>query len=669
MGPVVPAKTRMVGVTMQLLRGFRPRIPRTARLFPCLLSLLYCAWSPLASALCIVSPNPQLRQLQSLVATDATGALKQIQAKLNDGYGGESASRAHSGELAALYAVQAEAFQILERAAEGRGAASAGLALVPDIHDPLHSELLTAFAENVYDDAGLAAALRSVESARTLQDQDSTAGICLLITRGVLEHRQNRADLAIVSLTQAYRASVAPTTTQTHIAAAAALSPVMRGMGDFAQALVLNQEEVDWDTTHGATLSLSVSRFMRGQILKAMGKYPDAIEEFSQARQLSVALDDQEGVAYADLRICDAHIELHSLEVAQRECTNAARLFAASRDFDSVKETQALQARIDLEQGRPQKALSALNTVLDRHGEDLPPFVVAPMYELRAKANAAVHNYRDAYEDLRDYVQRNTAANEAERRRQTGALRARFETDQQIERNASLKRELTASREETSRQAEQLRWNEMVVVIGLCIIALLMYFLVANSRYRRQLVKLASQDGLTELPNRRRIAELANAALQAARETQRPLTIGVIDMDHFKVINDCCGHATGDFVLKEFARASREALRACDLMGRWGGEEFLLVMPDATLEVASANLQRLRTLVSAIRLPSTAIGMKVSLSAGLAAFDDSAKSLDELIARADGALYTAKDSGRDRVHIADATQRTGSHAIRRLQRQ
>jgi diguanylate cyclase (GGDEF)-like protein len=104
-------------------------------------------------------------------------------------------------------------------------------------------------------------------------------------------------------------------------------------------------------------------------------------------------------------------------------------------------------------------------------------------------------------------------------------------------------------------------------------------------------------------------------------------------------------------------------------MGRWGGEEFLLIMPGASLEVATANLQRLRTRVSAIRLPSTAIGLKVSLSAGLAAFDDSAKSLDELIARADGALYTAKDSGRDRVHIADATQRTGSHAIRRLQRQ
>ena len=101
----------------------------------------------------------------------------------------------------------------------------------------------------------------------------------------------------------------------------------------------------------------------------------------------------------------------------------------------------------------------------------------------------------------------------------------------------------------------------MVVLLGVVVIALLIYFLVTTRRYRQQLVTLASQDALTGLPNRRRTAELATAALQAACDTHQPLTLAVIDMDHFKVINDRCGHATGDFVLKEFARAGREALR------------------------------------------------------------------------------------------------------------
>ena len=93
-------------------------------------------------------------------------------------------------------------------------------------------------------------------------------------------------------------------------------------------------------------------------------------------------------------------------------------------------------------------------------------------------------------------------------------------------------------------------------------------------------------------------------------------------MDHFKVINDRCGHATGDYVLMEFARAGREALRDTDILGRWGGEEFLLVMPETPVDFAIASLERLRTLVFGIRLPPSGSGMRVSLSAGLATFDD-----------------------------------------------
>src|SRR5882762_6415461 len=196
---------------------------------------------------------------------------------------------------------------------------------------------------------------------------------------------------------------------------------------------------------------------------------------------------------------------------------------------------------------------------------------MSALYESRAQANAVLRNYRNAYSDLREYSRRYAASNDADHRQQAGALRARFETDRQIERNASLQRELAVSQELSRRQTRQLRWNAVVAATGVCIIALLIYFLITNVRYRLRLVTLASQDGLTGLPNRRRIAELATTALETARTTGQPLTIALIDMDHFKVINDCCGHATGDYVLKEFARAGGEALRPGDLLGRWGG--------------------------------------------------------------------------------------------------
>ena len=110
------------------------------------------------------------------------------------------------------------------------------------------------------------------------------------------------------------------------------------------------------------------------------------------------------------------------------------------------------------------------------------------------------------------------------------------------------------------------------------IVLLTAYILNANLRHRRQLLRLASQDSLTGLPNRRRTAELAKAALSATISAQQPVTVAIIDLEHFKAINDRYGHAAGDYVLREFARTSRESLRDSDILGRWGGEEFLLVM-------------------------------------------------------------------------------------------
>ena len=173
---------------------------------------------------------------------------------------------------------------------------------------------------------------------------------------------------------------------------------------------------------------------------------------------------------------------------------------------------------------------------------------------------------------------------------------------------------------------------------------------------------------MTGLPNRRRTAELATAALAAATDTQTQLALAIIDMDHFKIINDRCGHATGDFVLKEFARLGRECLRPTDVLGRWGGEEFLLIMPGATLEFALASLERMRTLVFGIHLPASGAGLRVSLSAGLATNLRHGRSLDEMIARADAALYAAKNEGRDLVRIADENH-LSTTGIRRAIRQ
>src|SRR5215469_18070232 len=133
--------------------------------------------------------------------------------------------------------------------------------------------------------------------------------------------------------------------------------------------------------------------------------------------------------------------------------------------------------------------------------------------------------------------------------------------------------------------------------------------------------------------------------------------------------SDVCSSDLGDYVLREFARVGRGSLRATDILGRWGGEEFLLILPDTTLDAALASVERLRVLALAIRVPGGAddeeAPVRVTFSAGLATTAEGPRSLDEIIARADAALYEAKNEGRDLVRIDRESYQTASTGVRR----
>jgi len=644
-----------------------PHIPRPRAWRKLLLLALASAAAGLAAtqslaAACPALPGTQVRDLDALVSRDAKQALAAIGDKL-------AALQAvpHSApeQLAVLYALQASAYSVLELDRDAREAASKGLQLAPVQTDPVHVNLVIGYWQNIYDQAGLDQAVENLDATRVVQRPGSSADICLLMARGTVQMRRNRPDLAISDLTQAYRATMSPTMADQRVQAATALASVMRYVGDYSQALALNQEAVDWDSAHDATLDLSVTRFLRGQTLAAMGDYSSAIEQLTQARALSVSVNDIQGVAFADQAACSAHIELHQLPTARSECEQALRAFVAAQTTDVVKQTQSMLAEIDLAEGHAEKALTRLNGVLDNDGADMPGRDLVRIYHLRARTNAELHDYVRAYEDLDTYLRRYTSANDAERMRQIATLRAQLENDRAIERNGALQRELELSRERAETQAAQLKWTRIATAAGTALIVLLTFTLVASLKYRRLLVRLATHDGLTGLPNRRRAAELATQALTEARASNNSLTIALLDFDHFKEINDHCGHACGDHVLREFARLSRPALRAGDALGRWGGEEFLLILPNCTLDSAFEIVERLRAIAMQIELPASAQILRVSISAGLAANVERSETLDEIVASADVALYEAKTAGRDLVRISRASFCAASSSVRR----
>jgi two-component system, cell cycle response regulator len=159
----------------------------------------------------------------------------------------------------------------------------------------------------------------------------------------------------------------------------------------------------------------------------------------------------------------------------------------------------------------------------------------------------------------------------------------------------------------------------------------------------------ATHDRLTGLWNRGAILDqLAHEAERMAR-LEQPLAVAIADIDHFKQINDAYGHLTGDAVLRTTSQRIRGAIRAYDHLGRYGGEEFLLVLPDADVESATCVAERVRRAVAAEPIRLEAGVVQVTLSIGVASVRRHGPDLDALIHAADEALYRAKARGRNRV--------------------
>jgi len=180
-----------------------------------------------------------------------------------------------------------------------------------------------------------------------------------------------------------------------------------------------------------------------------------------------------------------------------------------------------------------------------------------------------------------------------------------------------------------------------------------------NDRLRtsvKQTIELAVTDALTGLNNRRYLDNHLNVLFNRSMARGKPLSVLITDIDRFKQVNDTYGHDAGDEVLKEFANRIRSTVRGADLACRYGGEEFVIVMPDTSPEVAAAVAERLRASVesSGFTLKSTGEELKITASFGIASRLSSVLTPDQLMKQADLALYEAKNTGRNRVVAAAA---------------
>ncbi|HTH07975.1 MAG TPA: diguanylate cyclase [Acidovorax sp.] len=168
--------------------------------------------------------------------------------------------------------------------------------------------------------------------------------------------------------------------------------------------------------------------------------------------------------------------------------------------------------------------------------------------------------------------------------------------------------------------------------------------------------ELATRDELTGLPNRRAMQDLMGLEHRRSVRSGRPMLLAQLDIDHFKRINDAHGHATGDRALQAFASVVRASVRDTDVLARWGGEEFVLLLSETRLDDARDLLERLRHAVAMMEIPHTDGALRMTVSIGVAVHLPG-DTVDLTLERADQALYTAKSLGRNRIAVAPSTPR------------
>ena len=221
---------------------------------------------------------------------------------------------------------------------------------------------------------------------------------------------------------------------------------------------------------------------------------------------------------------------------------------------------------------------------------------------------------------------------------------------------------VTSSATETAGKIRESRIFLVGSAVVIILLILAIIYMVARSFIKdlqtaeAKLVSMATRDFLTGLLNRREIYRRMEEELQRARRTGTPFSVFLLDLDHFKRVNDRHGHSAGDLVLQSVAAAMQQTVRPYDLCGRYGGEEFLVALPGTGLAEAAEAAERIRLAIGELQIRlDDCTTLQITASIGAASLEPN-ETIDQLVARADEAMYLGKQQGRNRVNVAAAKQ-------------
>ncbi|KGJ94986.1 GGDEF domain-containing protein [Colwellia psychrerythraea] len=298
------------------------------------------------------------------------------------------------------------------------------------------------------------------------------------------------------------------------------------------------------------------------------------------------------------------------------------------------------------------EALTKVEAILAPLGKQNALSWYIQLYDLQGKIAITKEDYKTAYfkqeqarELLKNYYN-------AERETVRSKYKVMFDTDQAILKNKLLEQDKALNQASLESAAQKQKLQNMIIIVISLFVFVLVYFMYRQILNSKALNKIANTDSLTELANRRFTFIYAEKMLLQANKNEQQFSMVMFDVDHFKQVNDNFGHSGGDIALKELTSTANEYVRCHDILGRIGGEEFLLILPEANSAQAYEIAERIKLAIEHKVMNIQGKSLQITASFGIAQLTKTQNSFSQIFNNADMALYQAKNQGRNQIVIA-----------------
>lgn len=479
-----------------------------------------------------------------------------------------------------------------------------------------------------------------------------------LVAAGLNDLTLGAYDAALESFNKAYFLSETPSgqvksaadqpelMAQGHIAYHIAL--VHEYDGNQLAAIKFFEQSKQYYKSNQETLSYSDALYGLARANKFNGNGEEALKLFEESLGISIELNDIQGQAYTYKELSGLYLELALFEKAHLSLVKALQYFSQSNNPYMLSEVNKQLAEFARSQNQILHASKLVDIALEyANGDSLRPHFIQ-LHKLKSLLQADSDDYESAYKSLVISYDEKIKYDGIINKETYERLRAEFSLAEKENENRVLAAKNLQANMNLTAQHHHKMLLSLLAVLLFTIAAAALFLYRQSKTAQTQLALLANTDSLTKLANRRTAFNSLALQIKLAKRERYDLSIALIDLDHFKNINDQLGHPVGDKVLQIFASLATEQFRSSDIIARIGGEEFLFIFPFTNIEKAQALIIDFTDNVKETKVLSKLIGKQLTCSVGVVSAIDYEDEISAITA-ADRLMYKAKDIGRDAI--------------------